>query len=107
MANNILTTYYHSGIIGFVEGTQLNEIKKFAKRLSNIKSFVQILIRRVSEKNWGIGIIFKCNSICKKKRDINDEIKYLLAQTKDEINVKKINYYDISGSVIPVKPPHY
>lgn len=93
----------HAGIIDFTENTQLTDIIKAARILSEPDIIHHVLIRRTSKNRWGIELILTCNSVCE-NRNIDPEIRYWLSKIKNVIPTENIYRLDISGEVMLIKP---
>ena len=88
-----------AGIIGFDKETRLKDIISISKKLSELKEFKKIIIRRASKDRWGIDFLLK------NKKEINQiELEKIINDIKKKSKGYKINEIDVSGDIIQIKP---
>ncbi|MEN7982171.1 MAG: hypothetical protein ABFQ65_01870 [Nanoarchaeota archaeon] len=88
-----------SGVIGFVEKMNANDVVKIANKLAKLKKFKRVLVRRVSERCWGIEMIFSREGDY--RNSVLDEISSVMGKV---VGKKKVNRWDVSGEIIQIKP---
>ena len=89
-----------AGVIGFYSDTKIERIIEAANKLSKLKNFKRVIIRRVSKDRWGIDVLFK------RKKTSNKEpvLKEIVPIITKIIPKKKIGSWDFSGEIIQIKP---
>jgi len=89
-----------AGVVGFTSNTKIEDIIEIANKLSSLKKFKRIIIKRTSVNCWGIDAIFKREKTSNKE-PASKEIIPIIKKRFPKIRIKE---YGFSGEVIQIKP---
>ncbi len=89
-----------AGIVGFRPEVKLEKIIDIAEKLAKLKNFKKVFVRKNSPDCWGIEVMFKREKTANTE-PVSNEIVPLITKY---ISKSKIGMWDLSGSIIPIKP---
>ncbi|MCW8965214.1 MAG: hypothetical protein OQK82_00795 [Candidatus Pacearchaeota archaeon] len=92
------TDKFICGCVGFIEEFGVKDVVKIANKISKMKEFKRVLVRRVSERCWGVDFVFV------RKNNKNKDLDEVLSVIKKVAGNGKVNRWDVSGDVVQIKP---